>query len=91
MYTTLYEARFYSFERKDGYEVSIQKDCIGYYYLFYMKAPAVSFGKNLQKIITAFLLWEELSQCRGYEKVSSIAQINQCSIEESYEINRRII
>lgn len=89
MYTTLYEARFYSFEREDGFEVSIRKDCIGNYYLFYGNAPAVSFSK-LPEAISAFLLWEELSQCRGYEKMDFYVEPS-CSIDESYEIHRRLL
>lgn len=91
MYSILYEAKFYSFERKDYYWVSLRKDCIGNYYLFYAEDPVVTFRKDIEKAISGYLLWEDLSQYRGYEKTSSIVQIDECTAEENYAIDRRIV
>lgn len=83
MYTILTSVKFTSLERQnDSFEVSIQKDHTGVYYLFFDGYPSYSFGRELTKAITGFRLWENLSNNLGYEYFSTCLYEDNCEEDE---------
>ena len=91
MYTILVSVKFTSLERQDDFfEVSIQKDYEGVYYLFFDGHPSYSFGRNLTKTITGFRLWENLANNLGYEYFNTCIYKDNCDEDELLTLKCRL-